>query len=117
VGIVIAVVAVVVVLAVVAVVVMRSRRRPDSVPAPVRASPISPAAPMVGLENALDQVTDRSGRPMREKIEHGTAIDDLIIPDDTGPVLRRALDHVEHADHGAPQPAGDQPPAPDAPPA
>ncbi len=41
--------------------------------------------------------TDRSGRNMREKIEGGTAIDDLRVPDDTGPILRRALDNVEHA--------------------
>ena len=33
---------------------------------------------------------------MREKIEAGTAIDDLRVPDDTGPILRRALDNVEH---------------------
>ena len=57
---------------------------------------------MTGLEQAHDQVTDRSGRKMREKIEQATPIDDLLIPDDTGPVLRRALDNVEHA---APAPA------------
>ena len=60
------------------------------------------ATPMTGLEVALDQVTDRSGRNMRDKIEGGTAIDDLIVPDDTGPILRRALDHVEHAEPVAP---------------
>ena len=53
---------------------------------------------MTGLEVALDQVTDRSGKNMREKIETGTAIDDLIVPEDTGPILRRALDNVEHTD-------------------
>lgn len=78
-------------------------------PAPTIAEP----APMTGLESALDQVTDRSGRKMREKIEAGTAIDDLRVPDDTGPILRRALDQVQHshADHhpaasGAAQPIG-----------
>ena len=33
---------------------------------------------------------------MREKIEGGTPIDGLLVPDDTGPILRRALDNVEH---------------------
>ena len=53
---------------------------------------------MTGLEVALDQVTDRAGRNMRDKIETGTAIDDLIVPDDTGPLLRRALDNVEQTE-------------------
>jgi hypothetical protein len=64
---------------------------------------------MTGLEVALDQVTDRSGRNMRDKIETSTAIDDLIVPDDTGPILRRALDNVEHPEpvptDGGPEPA------------
>ena len=51
---------------------------------------------MEGLETALDQVTDRTGRNMRERIETTTAIEDLRVPEDTGPILRRALDHVEH---------------------
>jgi hypothetical protein len=58
--------------------------------------------PMTGLESALDQAMDRSGRNMRDKLESDTAIDELRIPDDTGPILRRALDHVEH--RAQPQP-------------
>ncbi len=65
---------------------------------------------MRGLEGALDQVTDRTGRNMREKIEGGTAIDDLRVPNDTGPILRRALDNVEHTKPDEPASA---PPAAD----
>lgn len=57
------------------------------------------AAPMTGLESALAQVTDREGRPIGERIDaEAEAVDELRIPDDTGPVLRRALDRVEHHD-------------------
>jgi hypothetical protein len=77
----------------------RSRRKPAPPPtAPERVSRVTDATPMTGLEVALDQVTDRSGRNMRDKIETSTAIDDLIVPDDTGPILRRALDNVEHTE-------------------
>ena len=52
--------------------------------------------PMTGLESALAMVTDRDGRPIRERIEaEAQHVDQLRVPDDTGPVLRRALDHVE----------------------
>ncbi|HZB42684.1 MAG TPA: hypothetical protein VE487_17055 [Ilumatobacter sp.] len=74
----------------------QTARAAASEPSPERASRVSDATPMTGLEVALDQVTDRSGRNMRDKIESGTAIDALIVPDDTGPILRRALDNVEH---------------------
>lgn len=76
----------------------RGKRGPTSDPVPdASRSTITPPAPMVGLESALDQAMDRSGRPMREKLEAEAAIvDDLKIPDDTGPILRRALDRVEH---------------------
>ena len=58
---------------------------------------------MTGLESALAEVTDRDGRPIGERIDAETQhVDDLRIPDDTGPLLRRALDHVEHPE---PQPA------------
>jgi hypothetical protein len=60
-------------------------------------STIAPAAPMIGLESALDQAMDRSGRKMREKLEAEAGIvDGLKSSDDTGPILRRALDRVEH---------------------
>jgi hypothetical protein len=76
-------------------------RRRSSAGAPPPAEPpkvsrVTDPTPMRGLEVALDQVTDRTGRNMREKIEGGTAIDDLRVPNDTGPILRRALDNVEH---------------------
>jgi hypothetical protein len=101
----------VVVLAVMAFVVSRLRRR-RPVEAPVRRSSIAAAAPLTGLESALDEVTDRDGRKLREKIEAGTVIDDLRVVDDSGPILRRALDHVEHVDHGRVD-AGELPPATD----
>ena len=65
--------------------------------APVIApTPLLVDAPMIGLESALSQVTDRSGRPLREHIDaEQRHVDELRVPDDTGPLLRRALDHVE----------------------
>jgi hypothetical protein len=63
---------------------------------------------MIGLEVALDQVTDRSGRRMRDKIEGTTAIDDLIVANDSGPMLQRALDNVEHTEP-VPPGAGPEP--------
>ena len=68
---------------------------------------------MIDLESALDKATDRSGRPIRSRIDAEAGIvDDLRVPDDTGPVLRRALDNVvrppteQRADHDA-DPAGE----------
>ena len=78
-------------------------------PPPERVSRVTDPTPMTGLEVALDQVTDRTGRNMRDKIETGTAIDDLIVPDDTGPILRRALDNVEQTEPAEPASAPDQP--------
>jgi hypothetical protein len=50
---------------------------------------------MTGLESALERVTDRTGRPIRERIDaEARHVDDLRVSDDTGPLLRRALDHV-----------------------
>ena len=92
----------------------RSRKAPAAAtpaPAPERVSRVTDPTPMTGLEVALDQVTDRSGRNMRDKIETDTAIDDLIVPDDTGPILRRALDNVEQpADAPGAEPAGGETP-------
>ena len=51
--------------------------------------------PMRGLEDALNQVTDRSGTTMAARLDaEGAHVDDLRDVDDTGPLLRRALDHV-----------------------
>lgn len=63
-------------------------------------------APMTGLESALAQVTDREGNPIRDRIEaESRHVDDLRVPDDTGPLLRRALDHVEQpGERAAPRP-------------
>lgn len=76
---------------------------PSELPAPISGS--SEPAPMTGLESALSQVTDRSGRPIREKIDAEAGhVDELRVPDDTGPLLRRALDsvlpHDDQDDHG-----------------
>lgn len=92
------VVAVVVLAAVIGWALWRRSKAQQPSPEPARATRVADAAPMTGLEAALDQVTDRSGRKMREKIEGTTAIDDLRVPEDTGPILRRALDQVEHAE-------------------
>ena len=117
-GYVIAVVAVAVIAAVVGWALWRRSRVPPASPEPQRITRVTDAAPLTGLESALDQATDRSGRKLREKIEGTTAIDDLRVPEDTGPILRRALDqvehieHVEHVEHGAPsvaEPSGESP--------
>lgn len=100
------------VVAALAVLLTRRRQAPEP-PAPsadASRSSIAPPAPMTGLESALDQVTDRSGRKLRDKLEDEAAIvDDLRIPDDTGPLLRRALDRVEQpgeqsGEHGGSHP-------------
>jgi low affinity Fe/Cu permease len=87
------------------------RNRVDSTP-PVpehTRRPIEPPAPMTGLESALAHATDRTGRPMQARLDEESGhVDDLRVPDDTGPVLRRALDHVAHVDPSTPD---DQPPA------
>ena len=92
----VAIVAVVVVAAILGWVLWRRRTAHPVAPEPQRVTRVADAAPMTGLEAALDQATDRSGRKMREKIEGATAIEDLRVPEDTGPILRRALDQVEH---------------------
>lgn len=64
---------------------------------------------MTDLESALAQVTDRDGRPIRERIEaEAVNLDPLRDPNDTGPLLRRALDsivsHEPDADDGPTRP-------------
>ncbi len=67
--------------------------------------PVTPVTPMTGLESALDGVTDRSGRTLREQIDAEAAeVDQLRVADDTSPILRRALDR-----YAAGTPAGDGP--------
>jgi hypothetical protein len=81
-------------------VVLAMRRRPVK---PYTAAPLEPPArppapeppPMIDLESALDKATDRSGLPIRDRIDAEAGIvDELRVPDDTGPLLRRALDNV-----------------------
>lgn len=89
-----------VLLAMIAIVVIAIMRRSDtSVAAPIVETPTRPPRPadppMNGLESALAQVTGRDGRPIGERIEaEASHVEELRVPDDTGPLLRRALDHV-----------------------
>jgi len=51
---------------------------------------------MTGLEDALAQVTDRSGTTLRDRLDaESDHVEQLRVTDDTGPLLRRALDHVD----------------------
>jgi len=95
--------------------VMLRRRAPAATVEPVTPPPDRPRrsidAPMSGLESALAQMTDRDGRPMSERIDaEGEHVDDLRRPDDTGLLLRHALDHVEHHDVDAAGPVDDEAP-------
>lgn len=114
---VIAAVVVAVVVVVVIIVVVRRRRGASA----RGATPSTPrhamvTAPMTDLESALARVTDRDGRPIREKIEaESVHVDPLRDPEDTGPLLRRALDSVAHHDDPAAPAAHDHRAAGDAP--
>lgn len=97
----IAVIVVVVVVVVAAVLVSRRNAASPAEPAPPATThrPVAPAAPMTDLESALAKVTDRDGRPIKERIDaESVHVDTLRDPDDTGPLLRRALDSVAHQD-------------------
>lgn len=91
---------VIVIIAIGVVVLMVIRRRKSPLPAapPIanESAPSRPApAPMTDLEAALANVTDRSGRPLQEHIDAESGhVDELRVPNDTGPLLRRALDSV-----------------------
>lgn len=95
----------------VAIVIRRRSRAAANTAAAVTQTPDRPAtAPMNDLESALAKVTDRDGKPIRDRIDAETQhVDDLRVPDDTGPLLRRALDHVQPGDApgDAPPPSGD----------
>jgi flagellar basal body-associated protein FliL len=83
----------------------RSTRAADGSPATKRAPRPEPP-PMRGLEDALNQVTDRSGTTMAARLDaEGAHVDDLRDVDDTGPLLRRALDHVTPRDNDPVDPA------------
>lgn len=99
VGVVIAIVVVVLVVVVGGALIWRRRRPdlPDEHDRPVVHEP----APMTGLETALDGVMDRAGRPLREHLDaEAPSVDELRLPDDTGPLLRRALDRLEGTESG-----------------
>jgi hypothetical protein len=91
---------VVIALAIIVGVLIMSRRT-----APIAVEQIAPDAspkqsfpeppPMNDLEAALAKVTDSAGHPIRDRIDAETDhVEELRVPDDTGPLLRRALDHV-----------------------
>ena len=85
---------------------LASRRKSDAGAVPITPVPPvkirPPEEPMTGLESALAQVTDRDGKPIRERIDAEAGhVDELRVPDDTGPLLRRALDHVSPGDAAA----------------
>lgn len=95
-------VVVVVALVVAAVLVRRRGGGTDDLPPPAASRP--EPTPMTGLESALDGVMGRDGRPLREAIDaEAGEVDDMRVPDDTGPLLRRALDRfAPEADESAP---------------
>jgi hypothetical protein len=59
----------------------------------------APNAALTGLDEALERVTDGSGATIAERLDAETdALDELRVSDDTGPLLRRALDAVDAVD-------------------
>lgn len=100
-GTVIAIIVVVVVVAIaVGVVMMRRTRAATAAPTPE--PPVAPRmprpapAPMTGLEEALNKATDRTGHTMADRLDaEQDQVDRLRQTDDTGPLLRRALDSVD----------------------
>ena len=76
----------------------RSNSAPAEAPASVLAQHPDPG-PMTGLEEALNAVTDTAGHTIAERLDDETpSVDQLRVPDDTGPLLRRALDSIETSD-------------------
>lgn len=119
--IVVAIAAVIVVIALVTALILHRHRVRT---APGRAGDADTEPPMTDLERALTQVTDRHGRPIGEAIDaEADHVAELRLPDDTGPVLQRALDEVAPppaarppaAPAPAPPPAGDDEPTDDPP--
>ena len=98
-GIVITIIVVVVVVAIVAGVVIARRKGSGTTPAEPAPPPREPRPeppPMTGLEDALNKATDRTGHSMAERLDAETDhVDQLRQTDDTGPLLRRALDSVD----------------------
>ena len=96
-GVAIVIIAVIVVAIAIAVaLVARRKRQARPVGAEATSRPPRPEPePMHGLEDALNRITDRSGATMADRLDaEATHIDEIRVSDDTGPLLRRALDHV-----------------------
>lgn len=84
-----------------AVVVRRKTSAADAEGENLGPAPDIDVEPMTGLQNALEAATDSSGTKMRDRLDgESDHVDDLRVPDDTGPLLRRALDHVEGPTEG-----------------
>jgi hypothetical protein len=76
----------------------RRKRRQAPLPETSPRAPRPEPAPMTGLEDALAKATDRTGTTMRDRLDAESAhVDELRVTDDTGPILRRALDRVDPA--------------------
>lgn len=60
---------------------------------------------MTGLESALAQTKDRSGRSFQERLDLTRPTDDLPTGDDSGPKLGQALDNLINADDEQAPPA------------
>lgn len=66
-----------------------------------------------GLEAALDDTVGRDGRTMRDALDaESDHVDQLRTPDDSGPLLGRALDQISDdgtaTEHGTDVPVGDE---------
>jgi hypothetical protein len=105
---VITVLVIVLVVALVAFGIVLLRRKSPKTSSRSAAEPIAPivdSEPMTGLESALEAATDSSGTKISDRLDGETShVDDLRVPDDTGPLLRRALDHVEGPDDDGERP-------------
>ena len=74
---------------------------PEASPAP--RPPRPEPAPMTGLEEALNKATDRTGHTLADRLDGETDhVADLRHTDDTGPLLRRALDSVDRGHDDVP---------------
>ncbi len=115
----IAVVVVVAILVIVWWLVSRKRSSPSApLPPPTPPAPSTARAdrpeppPMTGLEEALNRATDRSGTSMADRLaSESETVEGFRVTDDTGPLLRRALDRLEPAADAAPEPADSEPPS------
>jgi hypothetical protein len=77
---------------------------PPPVPAAPRVERPEPP-PMTGLEEALNRATDRSGTSLADRLDaEAEVVEGFRVSDDTGPLLRRALDRLEPADADAETP-------------